>query len=364
MGIAARTLLQGEQSAELIGAEVASFLDGARRSLDLALYDVRLPGEVGDRVAGALRAAADRGVSVRMAYNLDRDDVRRKGSLAPPLTEPDRVEALPFPTLGIPGEPDLMHHKFVVRDGADVWSGSANWTLDSWRLQENVIVLTEGVPAIARAYEAAFEQLWTSRRVEGSGDIEPAPVEIGPAVARAWFSPGRGPELSQRIATAIGRARRRVRIASPVITAGPILGTLAEMVVDRRVDLAAVVDATQAAHVLEQWAGNPHAQWKIASLRTILGSGEISGKRSTPYRPGSVRDFMHAKVTVADDTVFAGSFNLSHSGERNAENVLEVRDPALAERMAAFVDAIRSRYPDPVALPGNRPGSEPTRITA
>ena len=33
---------------------------------------------------------------------------------------------------------------------------------------------------------------------------------------------------------------------------------------------------------------------------------------------------MHAKVTVADDTVFVGSFNLSHSGELNAENVLEL----------------------------------------
>ena len=54
---------------------------------------------------------------------------------------------------------------------------------------------------------------------------------------------------------------------------------------------------------------------------------------------------MHAKVTVADDIVFVGSFNLSRSGELNAENVLEVRDPELAERMAAFVDAVRARYP-------------------
>jgi phosphatidylserine/phosphatidylglycerophosphate/cardiolipin synthase-like enzyme len=54
---------------------------------------------------------------------------------------------------------------------------------------------------------------------------------------------------------------------------------------------------------------------------------------------------MHAKVTVADDVVFLGSFNLSHSGEQNAENVLEIHDPALAERLAAFVDGVRSRYP-------------------
>ena len=54
---------------------------------------------------------------------------------------------------------------------------------------------------------------------------------------------------------------------------------------------------------------------------------------------------MHAKVTVAGDTVFVGSFNLSRSGEMNAENVLEIDDPALAERMAAFVDRVRARYP-------------------
>ena len=54
---------------------------------------------------------------------------------------------------------------------------------------------------------------------------------------------------------------------------------------------------------------------------------------------------MHAKVTVADDTVFVGSFNLSHSGELNAENVLEIADGDLATRMAAFVDELRGRYP-------------------
>jgi phosphatidylserine/phosphatidylglycerophosphate/cardiolipin synthase-like enzyme len=47
---------------------------------------------------------------------------------------------------------------------------------------------------------------------------------------------------------------------------------------------------------------------------------------------------------VADDLVFTGSFNLSHSGEVNAENVLEIRDPGLADRLADFVDDIRARY--------------------
>lgn len=59
---------------------------------------------------------------------------------------------------------------------------------------------------------------------------------------------------------------------------------------------------------------------------------------------------MHAKVTVADDVVFAGSFNLSRSGEENAENVLEVRGAELAARLTAFVAALRARYP-PMSMP-------------
>ena len=54
---------------------------------------------------------------------------------------------------------------------------------------------------------------------------------------------------------------------------------------------------------------------------------------------------MHAKLTVADDTVFVGSFNLSRSGETNAENVLEIADAALADRMAGWIDEVRARFP-------------------
>jgi phosphatidylserine/phosphatidylglycerophosphate/cardiolipin synthase-like enzyme len=60
---------------------------------------------------------------------------------------------------------------------------------------------------------------------------------------------------------------------------------------------------------------------------------------------------------VADDTVFAGSFNLSRSGELYAENVVEVHDPALAERLAGFIDEIRERYEAMPAPDGVQPTS-------
>jgi phosphatidylserine/phosphatidylglycerophosphate/cardiolipin synthase-like enzyme len=79
-------------------------------------------------------------------------------------------------------------------------------------------------------------------------------------------------------------------------------------------------------------------------------AGPFTGKNSTPYGAGTVHDYMHAKVTVCDDTTFIGSFNLSRSGEKNAENVLEIHDAGLADRLAAFVDEVRVKYP-PVTLP-------------
>jgi phosphatidylserine/phosphatidylglycerophosphate/cardiolipin synthase-like enzyme len=94
---------------------------------------------------------------------------------------------------------------------------------------------------------------------------------------------------------------------------------------------------------------NGNYTWKAPSLRFLLGRGSFSGKRSTPYAPGAVHDYMHAKVCVCDDRVFVGSFNLSHSGEQNAEDVLEIDNADLAERMARFVDEIRVKYP-PLAL--------------
>ena len=76
----------------------------------------------------------------------------------------------------------------------------------------------------------------------------------------------------------------------------------------------------------------------------MIEEGGFTGKRSTPWAPGTVHDFMHAKVTVTDDTVFVGSFNLSRSGELNAENVLEIANAELADRLAAYVDDVRNRY--------------------
>jgi phosphatidylserine/phosphatidylglycerophosphate/cardiolipin synthase-like enzyme len=307
---------------------------------------VRLPGPIGDEVAAAIRAAAARGVAVRLAYNTDHGNPIPVPP--PPATRPDVLDQLGVPLRAIPGEPDLMHHKYAIRDGSAVWTGSTNWTLDSWTRQENVVAMLAD-PGVAHAFTHDFEQLWRSGVVQGSGNFD-APA----AAIRPWFCPGRGEALSHRIAEAIARARRRVRIASPVLTASPILATLAHVVSGGSADVAGVLDGTQMEQVYDQWHSNGNAAWKLPLIERVLERAPFAGKRSTPYAPDAVHDYMHAKVTVADDAVFVGSFNLSHSGEENAENVLELADAELADRLAAFVDQIRARYPA-APLPHGKP---------
>jgi phosphatidylserine/phosphatidylglycerophosphate/cardiolipin synthase-like enzyme len=338
------TLTDGGQPASRIAALIAAYLNDAGQRLDLALYDVRLESDSGALVLAALLAAHQRGVRVRLVYN-----VSHPGPIPvppPPETRPEAIEALPVDTRAIAGIPDLMHHKLCVRDGIDVWTGSMNWTEDSWTRQENVVVRVLGAERLAVAYTLAFEQLWERGAVEGAGNVEPRPVELEDGVVvRPWFTPTNGEALSHRVAKHLGRAKHRIRIASPVLTAGPILGTLAEVIAERRCGVAGVIDDTQVDDVFRQWQANEVSAWKIPLLHAIVTSAEFSGKPSMAWRPDGLQNFMHAKVVVADDVSFVGSFNFSRSGERNAEDVLEIRDPATADALARYVDEVRGRYP-------------------
>ena len=348
MAIELTTLTDGGQRPAEVGRGIAGFLAEAQRSLDIAMYDVRFETDAGAPVLASLLAAAQRGLAVRLVYNVD-----HPGPIPvppPPETTPEAIEALPVSTRGVAGIPDLMHHKFVVRDGDAVWTGSTNWTDDSWSRQENVIVTIES-REIAYAYTLAFEQLWERGAVADTGDVDPRPEDVDGARVRAWFCPEHGEALSHRVAKHIGKARERIRIASPVLTSGPILGTLVEVVNERRCDVAGVIDDTQVDQVFGQWRTNGVSEWKIPLLRRVLEGASFSGKTSTPWTPESVHDFMHAKVVVADDTAFVGSFNFSRSGERNSENVLEIRAPGVADRLAAYIDDVRARYP-PATPPG------------
>ncbi len=341
-------LEDGAQPADRTAQELAAFLAGAERTLEIAIYDLNLSGAPADTLRGAIAAATARGIAVRLICNVDFPNPIP----VPPPPALDRafIASLNVPVRLVSGIPSLMHHKYVVRDAGGgqvaVWTGSTNWTNDSWTREENVILRLASA-GLAGEYRRNFEELWASGRVEASGKYDLAPVEVPYAQTtvrtRVLFSPGRGRQMAHVVADRLGRAQRRIRLCSPVITAGPVLGTLAELA-GKKVDFKGVYDRTQMTEVLGQWRADPHAAWKVAAFESVRSGLPFASKVTTPYAPGSVHDYMHAKITVADDTVLTGSYNLSHSGEENAENLLQLRSPALADLFAAFVDRVSARY--------------------
>ena len=353
-------LTDGGQPATAATGTIVDFIGSARRTLDLAIYDAHFAGtadnphDPGNRILSELTTAEARGVTVRAVFNDDDGPHGPYPFTSPPPSGPNFLARLTnaIPTRGVDGRFDLMHHKYIVRDVADaanaaVLTGSTNWTNDSFTRMENAI-LTVPSQGLANAYTRDFDQLWRRGDVEGTGrfdnDWSTLTYEGAPLRIRAFFAPGRGRSISQQIARRVAEAKARVRISSPVITSTPILGAVAEAVTDGRVDISIVTDGTQMRQVLSQWRSDGRGAWKIPLYQVVRDSGILAEKRSAPYAPDATHDYMHAKMIVADGWVLTGSFNASHSGEQNAENLVEIESEAFAAHCASFIDGVHSRY--------------------
>jgi len=345
------TFLQdGTQPAEQVAGELVAFIGAAQHSLDIAIYDLNLTGAPADQVRAAVRAATGRGVAIRLLYNVDFPNPIP----VPPPSQADTgfIASLGIDSKPISGVPDLMHHKYIVRDAASadpsVWTGSTNWTNDSWTREENVILKLPSTD-LAAEYARNFAELWATGRVEGTGkyDLVALTYQGSPVRAHVLFSPGRGRQMAHLIADKIAHAKHRIRVCSPVITAGVVLGTLGDLTHSPHPEFKGVYDRTQMAEVLGQWRVDPHAGWKGPAFLAVSSTLPFASKVTTPYTPTSVHDFMHAKITVVDNTVMTGSYNLSHAGEDNAENLLVLDSAPLADLFVNFVDTVFSRYAQP-----------------
>jgi phosphatidylserine/phosphatidylglycerophosphate/cardiolipin synthase-like enzyme len=234
-----------------------------------------------------------------------------------------------------------------------VLTGSSNWTTDSWTREENVI-LTLAVPALAQSFRDNFEELWTTRQVLGSGAASEwvSLAGAGGGRVRAYFCPNGASELLTELAARIETARRRIHLCSPVLTDTTVLNALTAASQSGGAELVIAYDATQMQEVRSQWLEDSQTNWKVSAFESLIASSaRTGGKLSTPYSEGSTHDFMHAKIVVVDDCVFTGSYNLSHSGEMNAENVVQLEGPQVADLFSAYVNRVVDRYRAPAPAP-------------
>jgi phosphatidylserine/phosphatidylglycerophosphate/cardiolipin synthase-like enzyme len=338
---------------------LADFAGAATTSLHLAIYDFRLDEPLASTVVQALVAAADRGVDVRLAY--DHGGKTTALEAAPP----DDDLALGFAALGADPAPpgthewlhehfdgtavqlgpidpggQIMHHKYVVRDGAQVWTGSTNVTSDAWTHQENNIVVIDS-PYVAAGYERDFTELWTTGRVAGTGSHAHGTTTLDDADAEWDFAPGDGADIDATLCRMVEGADHDIHIATMVLTSGTVLEALVHALA-RGVAISGIYDKGQMDPIVRDWKKNENGRTKAARFGEI--AAHLVGKRSEPYTPTSKHDFLHHKVLVCDDRVLTGSSNFSRNAASNAENVVLSASPELAARFRAMVDEIVAAY--------------------
>ena len=329
-------------------ARLTAYIRAAKRSLDFALYDMRLSDPLKAALSAALHERAAAGVQIRFCFDGDkppRPNLVAGQDPSPPGTSAF-VSSLGYPYRRIAGM-KLMHSKFILRDRQSVWTGSTNMTDDAFTKMENNIVVIDS-PSLTNYYAQDFEQMWEKENFENTGTIRTQPVPITfaekPAEVRVMFSPGCGYEIDTEIARRVRAAQRRVRICSLLLNSGTLISELGNLLKAGRVQVDGIYDRTQMAEVYVQWQEVPTNRWKIGALQEIIARAGLVGKNSTPYSPTGVHDFMHNKVLVIDDTVITGSYNFSRSAEFNAENILFIESAPLAETYCVYIDHLVQKY--------------------
>ncbi len=328
-----------ERTAQIreVASRIARFISEARSTLDIAIYDFRLRDEAAAIISDSLRERAKNKVVIRIIYDATTEP---DGDIVP-ATSPAHLEAdkkapgtetfvRSFADIaqikGITGYRVLMHSKYLIRDGnadeAAVFLGSANYTNDSWGLQENNLLELRSRP-LGFYFSKNFTDLFTAGRIAERPAVRDVDViRVADVPVTVAFAPEQSPAIIKEIVGAITTARQRLLVASVVLSSGPILAALSEAI-DRGMSRAGIYDGPQMDQVRRQWQAAHLGADKINTWDKV--AGHLVRKNSLPYdrnKPHQPHNFMHNKLVIADDVVVTGSFNLSNHAMGNAENVL------------------------------------------
>jgi phosphatidylserine/phosphatidylglycerophosphate/cardiolipin synthase-like enzyme len=350
-----------ERTAQIreVARTIGSFINDARSTLDIAIYDCRLHDEAAAIITEALRERAKNKVVIRIIYDATNDPGGDTVLTASPAhLESDRkplgTESFvrSFSDIaevkGITGYRVLMHSKYIVRDGnsaeAAVFTGSSNYTNDSWGLQENNLLYLRS-QLLASYFSKDFADLLSHGRiVDTIGNRNFGIIRVAGVPVTVAFAPGESPVIVKEIVGAITAARRRLYVASVVLSSGPILAALSEAI-DRDMPLSGLYDGPQMDQVERQWKAAHVGTDKINTWEKV--ANHLVRKNSLPYdanKPHQPHNYMHNKLVIADDVVVTGSFNLSNHAMGNAENVLLMRDAAIASTYEAYIRQVVAEY--------------------
>src|SRR5208283_1856654 len=333
-------LIDGQQKLDVMTGRLTEFIEAAKTSLHIAIYDLRLKDpNTAKQIVGALKALTKKGVEVQIAYDHRNAPKFGLGDDPAPhgthefVTEHFKGTDVDFQPIGwddvatesIAGS-KLMHNKYVIRDGhtedAAVLMGSTNFTDDAWTRQDNNVLILES-PQLCAYYETDFNELWASADIYNTGVNDYGTISRDGLNAFIAFSPGEGRRIDTEIAELILNAQDSIHIASMVITSDTILNALSQVLEVGRVTVRGIFDGPEMKTSESQMQKSARSETKVKQIEELRKV--LEAKKSTPYKPEGVHNFMHNKLVVADDVILTGSHNFSLSAEHNAENAILVR---------------------------------------
>jgi phosphatidylserine/phosphatidylglycerophosphate/cardiolipin synthase-like enzyme len=281
---------------------LAKAIEAARLSLDMAIYDLNLWS-----VRDALISAHRRGVLVRVVTESDNMDE----------LEIQELKEAGIDVLGDRHE-GLMHDKFVVIDGMEVWTGSMNFTTGGGYLDNNNLLRIQS-PELAKDYTHEFEQMFVDDHFGSEKTLAtPNPnVTIDGSLVESYFSPEDG--TLQRLLAAVDGAQESICFLAYSFT----VDELSQAMIERAaagVKVMGVFDKDQ----YHSNQGTEFDRLKNAGLDIRLD--------------GNPR-LMHHKVIIIDGkVVVTGSYNFSYNAEQNNdENTLIIHNQEFAgEYLAEF----------------------------
>jgi phosphatidylserine/phosphatidylglycerophosphate/cardiolipin synthase-like enzyme len=275
-------------------AALVQAIDQAQRSIDVAVYALNL-----ESVADALRRAGRRGVRVRLVVESDN------------ASEPE-VQALLGE--GIPvredRRPGLMHHKFIVIDESEVWTGSMNLTFGAAMHDDNNLVRIASFE-VAQDFTREFNEMFEEDRF-GALSLEDTPhaqLTVAGVPLEVFFSPD--DDVADRIIGLIDDARVSLEFAAFSLTADSIADRMLAASA-RGVRVRGVMETTQSVGL-----GSEYENLRAAGLDVRLDGNPFN---------------MHHKFLIIDqEIVVTGSYNFTISAEEhNDENLLVLHDPEIA----------------------------------
>jgi phosphatidylserine/phosphatidylglycerophosphate/cardiolipin synthase-like enzyme len=275
---------------------LSAAIDAARYSVDVAALDLDLWS-----LRDALIRAHLRGVTVRVVVDSDHFEV-------------DEIQDLVEAGIEVVQDhrPSLMHHKFVIIDRSQVWTGSMNFTVNGAYRNDNNLVRVQSVN-IARDYAREFEEMFVHDRF-GALSLADTPypsVMIEGVLVEVWFSPDDG--VIDRVVELVSQSQDEVVIMAFALTSDPLAEALLERA-QAGVSVVGVIERGQAGN-----AGSDVERLRQGGIELLLDGNSAN---------------MHHKVIIIDGSiVITGSYNFSRNAEEfNDENLLIIHHPSLAAR--------------------------------